>query len=336
MPNVRDIAKQAGVSIATVSRVLNNHPSVAAEVRERVLAAAGKSRYVSTIGRRSTSNVAFVYTGQPSLGSPFDAALMQGVSAGLEATNYDLLVIDARRALRRNERYAQLFMRKGVRGAIVRTDTHTRHECARIVVDNFPAVVVAEEFSDEAIPCVSADARTAVRRAIEHLIHLGHRRIAITLNIVDDHDHQQRLDAYKAAMVDAGLPVHDDFVLRVPAYRDAGAVALRQLMGSPNRPTAVFVTDPMAAVGVFHEAQRMGVRIPRDLSVVGFDDADQRFGVYPRMSAVCQDVERLGRDAFALLTALMERADDGASPATPGHECWFELHESTAPPPSGA
>ena len=330
MASVRQIAQQAGVSITTVSRVLNNHPRVRPEVRDRVLAVANESRYIANVGRRSTTNIAFLYTGEPSLGSPFDAALMQGMSQGLQSDGLDLLVLNARTAVQPGESFTNMFMRKGVRGVIVRTDLQSRDDCAKVVAEGFPAVVVADELVDPTIPCIAADARTAVRRAIEHLIHLGHRRIAVTLNIVDDHDHLQRLEAYQAAMAEAGLPT-DDLVLRVPAYRDAGAVALRQIMGTPNRPTALFMTDPAAAIGVFHESQRMGLKIPQDLSVVGFDDADLRFGVYPRMSAVCQDVERLGREAFNLLRTLMSESRVGDA-ARPKLDCWLELHESTAPP----
>jgi DNA-binding LacI/PurR family transcriptional regulator len=328
---VREIAKTAGVSITTVSRVLNNHPAVSAGVRDRVLAAANDARYVASVGRRSTSNIAFLYTGQPSLGSPFDAALMQGMAQGLEVERLDLLVLNAATALQRGETFTQLLMRKGCRGAIVRTDLPTRHLCAEVVAEGFPAVVVADDLNDPGIPSLSADARSAVRRAVEHLIHLGHRRIAITLNVVDDHDHLQRLEAFHEALRANGIVNGEDMLLRVPAYRDAGAVALRQIVGGPNRPTALFVCDPAAAVGIFHEAQRMNLSIPRDLSIVGFDDSESRFGVFPRMSAICQDVERLGREAFGILKQLM----DGVTPARvarPKLECWVELHESTAPP----
>lgn len=330
MASVRDIARKTGFSITTVSRVLNNHPAVSSEARDKVLAAANRTRYVAPVGRRSTTNIAFVYLGDSSLGSPFDAALMQGMSNGLDEAGFDLLVLNARRARRVDETFSQLFMRKGVRGAVLRSTSDTLEACREIADEGFPAVLVADEYDAPKLRCVTSDARPACRRAIEHLLHLGHRRIAITLNIVDDHDHQQRLDAFSEVMADAGVPIDPRLVLRVPAYRDAGAQALRQIMAMPDRPTAVFVTDPMAAVGLFHEAQRTALDIPGELSVVGFDDGDQRFGTYPRMTAVCQDAEALGRTAFATLQQLI---DDPAqsSPMPKCPECWLEIHESVGP-----
>lgn len=327
MASVREIARKSGVSITTVSRVLNNHPAVSSQARDRVLAAANRTRYVAPVGRRSTTNIAFVYLGESSLGSPFDAALMQGMSGGLDEAGFDLLVLNARRARREGETFSQLFMRKGVRGAILRSTAATFDACREIAAEGFPAVLVADEFDAPKLRCVTSDARPACRRAIEHLLHLGHRRIAITLNIVDDHDHQQRLEAYREALAAAGVEADPRLELRVPAYRDAGAQALRQIFAIPDQPTAVFVTDPMAAVGLFHEAHRTGVSIPQDLSVLGFDDSDQRFGTYPRMTAVCQDAEALGRAAFAALQQLIEDPNQ-TSPMPKCPECWLEIHES--------
>src|SRR5690606_22174060 len=146
--------------------------------RAKVLKAANRSRYVARVGRRSTANIAFVYTGELSLGSPFDAALMQGLSQGLEAEGFDLMVLNLQRAKRDNETYSQLFMRKGVRGAILRTTTTTRDACHAIAAERFPAVVVADEFpNDTRVRTVHADASRACQQAMDHLLHLGHRRI---------------------------------------------------------------------------------------------------------------------------------------------------------------
>lgn len=330
MASVRDIAEQAGVSITTVSRVLNNHPRVSSDARQRVLTVANQTRYVARVGRRSTSNIAFLYTGELSLGSPFDASLMQGMSMDMQSNGYDLLVLSAIRSRRSRETISQMLMRKGVRGAIVRTTTETRRVINELQAENFPFVVVADVSENPKVHCVDADSQVACRRAIEHLLHLGHRRIAITLNVVDDYDHAQRLHIYQQVLREAGLPIDEQLILRVPAFRDAGALALRQIMSMHDRPTAVFLTDPLAAVGLFHESQRTGVKIPEQLSVIGFDDNDVRFGVYPRMSSVCQNAELLGREAFAVLNQLMNQPN--ASPASPKLECWLELHESTANP----
>jgi len=334
MPTVRQIAKDAGVSIGTVSRVLNNSPRVSDNARDKVLAVANRAGYVANVGRRSTSNVALLYTGKPSLGSPYDAAIMEGMSVGLDRAGYDLIVLAASRARSRGETLSQMLIRKGVRGAIVRTTTETREAVRDLADERFPFVVIADEFGDPAIRCLTTHVDDACRRAIEHLVHLGHRKIAITLNLLDDHDHAVRLNIWRETLAAHGLDPADRLIHRVWGFRDAGAVALRQMVAIPDGPTAVFCTDPLVGVGMCHEAQRLGVSIPGDLSILGFDDGDQRFSTYPRLSAVCQDAEALGRAAFATLERRFRQPSN--APDIPAPECWFEPHDSTGPPPQSA
>lgn len=329
MASVRQIAKDAGVSIGTVSRVLNNAEGVSERSRARVLSAANRSGYVASVGTRSTTNIALLFTGTMSIGSPYDAAIMQGMSEGLDRAGLDLLILSAARARNRGETLSQMLIRRGVRGAIVRTTNETRHAVRELAAEHFPFVVIADRFPGEDVPAVVTECDLACRRGLEHLIHYGHERIAITLNLVDDHDHAQRLAVWRQVLEEHGLDASDRLIHRVPAYRDAGAVALRQIMTSRDRPTAVFCTDPLAGVGLCHEAQRTGIAIPSELAVLGFDDADQRFATYPRLSAVCQDAEALGRVAFARLEQKIENHVESAPCENP--KCWFEPHESTGP-----
>src|SRR5579872_6513677 len=132
MASVRLIAKRSGVSITTVSRVLNNHPQVSERVRRLVLAASNEAGYKHTTARRSNTNLAIVYTGENSLGSTFDAALMSGIARAMEQDHCDLVVLDANRSRLGNESFTQMFMRKGIRGAILRTTLAVHGVCKTI------------------------------------------------------------------------------------------------------------------------------------------------------------------------------------------------------------
>ncbi|MEO1237852.1 MAG: LacI family DNA-binding transcriptional regulator [Planctomycetota bacterium] len=333
MSSVRQIAKQAGVSITTVSRVLNNHPRVSERLREKVLAAANESRYVAAVGKRSTTNIAFVYTGEPSLGSPFDGALMQGMSNGMDEFGYDLMVLDVRRARQPDETYSQMFMRKGVRGAVLRTNSQTRSVCEAIATEGFPCVVLGDRFDHPGINFIFSDSRETSREAVDYLLDLGHRRVAICLNIVDDSDHADRLAGYEQALRDRGLPVERRNVLRTAARRDGGEQLMRRLAAMADRPTAVYFTDPASAAGAVKEARALGIDIPGDLSVVGFDDHELRHDVYPELTAVCQDAVAMGHQAFAALHEILDR-EDGSPVTKKSLRTWFEVHRSTAPPRS--
>ena len=259
MANVRQIAKQAGVSITTVSRVLNNHPRVSEDARQRVLAATSASRYVPAVGRRSTTNIAFAYTGESSLGSTFDAALMQGMAAGMEEFGYDLMILDVRRARLPHETYSQMFLRKGIRGVVLRTTAQTRHVCEMIASEGFPSIVIGDRFERENVSFVDCASATPSREAVEHLIGLGHRRIAIAINVIDDSDHADRLAGYREALSDHGIEVDEKLIVRAPAYRGGGVQVMRRLGTMLDPPTAVYLTDPITAVGAVNEARKMGI-----------------------------------------------------------------------------
>lgn len=323
------------MSITTVSRVLNNHPRVSRGAREKVLAAANEARYVPPVAKRSTSNIALVYTGEVSVGSPFDSLLMFGMSAGLEERGDDLMVIDARRGIRPGETYSQMFMRKGVRGVVLRTTLESRSTAEAIVGQGFPAVVVGDRLEHPNACCVGGDSREPSREAVEHLIQLGHTRIAVCLNVVDDADHADRLAGYRQAMTENGLEVDRRMILRTPANRRGGMQLMRRLAALPDRPTALFVTDPSTAAGVLKEARDLSLDIPGDMSIVGFDDGELRFDLHPELTAVVQDTPALGREALSTLYQVIEAGTDAAA-VKKSLPAWLEVHASTAPPPGSA
>ena len=361
MSTVRKIAADAGVSVGTVSRVLNNHRNVSGDARRRVLASLAETGYTSPVlARRSVRAIGLLSTGGPiAVGGRYDLALLRGIYDGLASHDYNLMLLDAQRNRQAGEPLGQTLARLGVCGLLVRTTSASAGIVSELAAGPLPAVLVADPGPPGVhLPAVVADSTTAVRRAIHHLAGLGHRRIAITLNIVVDYDHLCRYEQWAASMRDEGLEPSADLVMRVPADRGAGAVALRQLMAMNDRPTAVFTTDPPAAAGLLREAIRLGIDIPGQLSLVGFDDEDLRHDMHPPLNAVCQDAAALGRLAFERLERLIRddaakakgrrkrrAAPAGAEPRAPeaapaepvadleSIECWYEPHATVGPPP---
>ncbi|HRK29642.1 MAG TPA: LacI family DNA-binding transcriptional regulator [Tepidisphaeraceae bacterium] len=335
MSSVREIARVVGVSPATVSRVINSDPRVAETVRRRVLEAANKARYVASVGRRPTTNIAFVYTSQPSLGSTYDTAILQGLSDGIELMGLDLVILNAGRNRLDHETYTQMFMRRGVRGAVLRATADSHLICEQIASEGFPSVVVGERFANPRVSFVHAESRPASRTAAEHLIDLGHRRIAICVNGIPDSDHADRLAGFRDAMKARDIEFDDRYAFQAWARRDGGTQLIRQIAAMSRPPTAVFITDPITAVGAFNEARELGVRVPEDLSIIGFDDGEMRYIVHPAMTAVCQDAVAIGRAAFEVLHELLDRKSATAVPRKV-LRTWFEVHGSTAPPGQSA
>jgi len=331
---IRAVASEADVSIATVSRVLNNSGSVSTSVRQRVLEAAGRLQYGAT--RQPAMNyIALAYTGRTSLSSPYDVAILEGMGKALESTGLDIAMIQLKQERRPNESAAQMLARKGVRAAVLRTTADTRLTCIELAKDGFPSIVVGDCFADEpAVSYMYADSLPTSQQVVEHLISLGHRRIAIVISHVPDHDHQDRLTGYQQALSEHSIEIDPKLIHRVWAMRPNGAQVIRSLMSMPDRPTAIFIADPLVAVGAINQAHEMGVKIPDDVSIVGFDDTDARNNVYPKMSAICQDARQLGYEAAK---ALAERMSDNiAAPIRTAFPTWMELHDTAGQPPATA
>jgi len=334
MATIRTVASEADVSIATVSRVLNNSGAVSADIRERVLEAASRLRYGGA--RRTVSSyIALAYTGRTSLASPYDVAILEGMAKAIDETDFDLVILPINQDRRASESAAQFMIRKGIRAAVLRTTADTRSTCIELAKDRFPSIVVGDCFTDEPeVNFVCADSRPTSHQAVEHLISLGHRRIAIVVSHIPDHDHQDRLAGYEQALNEHDIEIDPKLIHRVWARRATGAQAIRSLMSMRDRPTAIFIADPLVAVGAINQAHEMGVRIPDDVSIIGFDDADTRNNVYPKMSAICQDAQQLGYEAAkALAQGVLESA---MSPLRMACPTWMELHGTVGQPPASA
>lgn len=332
MSTIRNIAAKSNVSIATVSRALNNHPEINDDTRDRVLKAANEVGYFSAVGRRSTTNVGFVIAGNIPF-SLYDAHLMRGILEGLGEQRFDITVINLDRDKAEGETFTQFFARKGIRGAIIRTIDRSRQVCQAIADEGLISVVVAERFEDSKnVNFICCDTRDESRRAVEHLIHLGHKRIAFAMLIDRDRDHLDRHEGYRQAMEAAGLPYDDELVVRVVADLSGGAAAINRLMALPNPPTALFAANPLLSIGAVCRVQAIGLRIPDDISIVGFDDLNTRFGVYPVLSAVCQNVTRLGHEAGLWLGRRLAKQVNG--PLREIIPSVFEVNQTTGVPPA--
>ena len=333
MPSIRQVAEHAGVSISTVSRVLNNakvHP----RTRERVLAVANRAGYVAAVGKRVTTHIGFAYMGEPTLSHPYDSAVLAGVARGTDEHNFDVVVVNIKRDKRSDESYTQFFVRKGVRGVILRTMEESRAACMAIADEGFPHVVVSERYDAPHVNYIDGESRPESLRAIEYLISLGHRRIAFGVHNVPDRDHLDRFEGYCEALARNGLEFDERLVFRQKYNLAGGATIMSLITNMKDRPTAIYFADPMLGVGAVKRALQMGVRIPEDLSVIGFDDTDLRHGVHPTLTAVCQDASALGYEAAAYLTRILNGQTKEALRKT--LPTFLEVHESTAPPPNGS
>lgn len=335
MSSVRAIADELGISVATVSRALNNHPGVSDGTRKRVLQTADKSGYRPSVGRKPTNVIGLAYPGEPVKADfgAFEAALLAGILEGVSERRYDLTFINIHRDKHRDETFGQFFDRKGMRGVLVRSldDSTVANQIAE---EGFPMVQVADRSDRADVNYIDSDSRLTSQQAVEHLLGLGHKRIGLAIHRVSDSDHRDREAGYRDALASAGIAVEDSMIVRAEASPEGGAMMLIRLLEQENPPTAIYFTNPLSTVGALHRCLQLGIRVPKDLSIVGFDDSDIRLRTFPQFTAVCQDAKSLGIESARWLTRVLNNETSGSfreiRPTT------LSIQESTAFPPVAA
>ncbi len=334
MASVREIARKTGLSAATVSRALKSHPDVSESTRSRVHDEAKRSGYVPVMERKLGTSVGYAVPGDSQLWE-YDWMLLGGVMEGLRQSGLDLKIVDLQRGKSHDESYDQFFARRGLRGVVVRSAFQQHAACEEILASNFPSVVVAERFENRSdVNYVFCDSGSETANAVNHLIELGHRRMAMVVHRRVDSDHQDRQRGFTEACEARDIPVDDRMVIRIDANVDGGKTALNRLMSLAMPPTAIVFADPLTATGALLRAQEVGLKIPEDLSIVGFDDGIQRFKVHPTLTAVCQDTHEIGLEAGIWLGRKISGLDVG--PLQKVLHATLEINQTTGVPPGEA
>lgn len=329
MSSVRQIANELGISVATVSRAINHHEGVSPTTRKRVLQAAEQAGYRPSTGRKPTNVIGLVYPADPvkSDMGDFEAALLSGILRGVYEKKHDLTFISAARDKSQDESYTQFFHRKGVRAILLRSlGDHTL--VTRIAAERFPILLVADRSEDPRINYIDSISSGTSRKAVEYLLGLGHTRIGLAIHNMLDTDHLDRQNGYMEALKNAGIEIDEDLIVRAEANTAGGEMMLTRLLELENPPTAIFFTNPMSTVGALHKCLRLGIKVPRDLSIIGFDDSVTRYQTYPRYTAVCQDAVSLGIEAARWITRASESILDEAYREVRPTD--FEVLESTS------
>jgi len=192
--------------------------------------------------------------------------------------------------------------------------------------------VVAERFDGTDINYICCDSSDESRLAIDHLIHLGHRRIALAIHRRADRDHLDRRLGYESALLASDIPVDEHLIVPIVPNLEGGANAFNQLMSLREPPTAIYFTDPLSSIGAMCRAQEVGLKVPDQLSIIGFDDGDIRQRIHPILTAVCQDTRELGIEAAISIQKII--SGTAQTPVQKMLRASLEINRTTAVPPS--
>ena len=303
MVAVVDVARVAGVSTATVSRVLNGHPSVREETRQRVEAAVRKLNYRVTVAARSlrTARTRMVLALVPDFANPYYAEIVRGLGACARAHDYELLLCDTALSEARERAVAQMLTRHFCDG-VVCLDPYTMQRMVSEEVRALPWVACSEFVPDADIPHVSIDHRLAAKDAVLYLLAKGHRRIAL-INSDERYLYaRQRRDGYLDALREAGLEERAQYIQIAGGIdHPLGELAARRLLALEQPPSAVFAVSDTLAVGAIKAALASGRQVPGDLAVVGFDDVPLASIFEPSLTTIAQPRRELGEHAMRLL-----------------------------------
>ena len=325
-PTLRAVAAEAGVSVATVSKVLNDRFDVSSATRDRVRRLLDAHGYVPTTHRPARSRL-LVDLVLPPLDSPYALEVLRGVTAG----PLDVVVRSAGDA-DLGPSWVEALLRSGRSGSIVVVPELGERERDLLRRAAAPCVVVdPTEAPDVGLPAVGATNRAGGRAATRHLLELGHRRVAVVTGPRQVLCSRERVDGHRQALVDAGLVPDPALEVTGDFHHAGGLAAGRRLLRLPEPPTAVFAGSDEQALGVVDAARERGLRVPEDLSVVGFDDLPTSRWSSPALTTVRQPLADMGRRAAELLRSLLE----GGTVEHAHLELPTELRvrSSTAPPP---
>ncbi|HEY8458043.1 MAG TPA: LacI family DNA-binding transcriptional regulator [Actinopolymorphaceae bacterium] len=310
-PTIADVARRAGVSKGAVSYALNGRPGIAEATRRRILEAADALGWRPSHRGRSLSvsrafTLGLVVARDPALlgSDPFFPTFIAGVESLLAERGQALVLQVVAEGEAEAESYRRL-ARDGRVDGVFLTDLRRNDPRIDLVAElGLPAVTLNRPDQPSPFPAVCVDDRPGIQEAVEHLVGLGHTRIAHVAGPEEYLHGHGRCEAFRAAMAEHGLPAT---LVDVADFTAAGGMAAtRRLLGSPDRPTAiVYANDQMAIAGI-SVAQGLGIQIPDELSVTGYDDTELAAHIHPPLTTVRQDVFSWGQVAARTLLALIE------------------------------
>lgn len=308
MSTIRDVAKLAGVSTATVSHVVNNSRTVRPETRKQVLDAIKRLNYrPSAIARSLTTNVTrTIGVLVADITSPFFAALVRGIENRLEAYGYQLIVCNTDEQASREARYLDLLLARRVDGMIIAPTGEPQPLLRDFVTHNIPLVFIDRKPPEPCGPVVAVDSFAAGYVATEHLIRLGHRHIAILVRSPMLSTVVGRLDGYRQAFRDYKLPLDESLIYVSDYALEAAHETAQRLLTTSPWLTAVIATNHTMTLGVLEAMQEQYIKYPDDISLVAFDDNPWHLLVTPPLTSVRLPIKELCDATVTTLRAALE------------------------------
>jgi LacI family transcriptional regulator len=330
---IQDVAQQAGVSIATVSRVLNGHPDVSEETRDEVMRLARELGYSGT--RRTESRAAgrtrLIALSVPRMRGDFITEIVTGAVEALHDRDARLVICSAGET-GNGQSLSERLLAGTTEGALLVLGAEPDEEVCALLESGYPVVIIEPVNGvGEGIPAVASTNWAGAKAATEYLIELGHTHIGVITGRGGERVSAERVAGYQAALLSAGLPLVPRLMREADWTVEGGYRAAVELLSLPHAPTAIFGLSDTMAIGALRAAHERHLTLPRDLSVVGFDDLEMASIAMPPLTTVRQPLQGLGRMGVDVLYRLLQGRRLDATRLELSTS--LVVRQSTAPPP---
>jgi LacI family transcriptional regulator len=314
--NIKEVANRAGVSVATISRVLNHPESVAPATRKRIEAVMESLDYTPNWFARGlklnrTGTIALMV---PEILDQGYMEIAKGVEDVARQKDQNIILATTEEDRNRELKTIESFIERKIDGLIIVSSVLTKKDLAQFRNQKMPVVFIGKNPELTGVNGVLTNYSEAAAEAVNHLIEIGHRRIAMIQGSRPFNENREKSEGYHQAMEKAGLDHSEDWVVEEENTIEGGFLAMSKLFSEGRKPEAVFVTSDYMAIGAMDKIKQMGMRVPEDIAIIGFDNLRISGYVEPKLTTVAKPMYRMGLVAARLLMDTIEEDRPDAEP----------------------
>ncbi|WP_047152679.1 LacI family DNA-binding transcriptional regulator [Aneurinibacillus tyrosinisolvens] len=305
-PTIYDVAREAGVSIATVSKVINKAGRISDKTRQRVYKIMDDLNYqpsvvASALTGKRTNTLGLLI---PDLANPFFAEIARSIEDRAQELGYSVVMCSTDNNTNKERKYITLLRQKSIDGFIMASGVQEEKILKELIEEKVPIALVSQEIPSLGIDSVTVDDFLGGYEVTQHLLKLGHKQIAVLAQ--DERSSRERVRGYRQALTDSELTVDESLILVADSITKNNDVRAGQLFDREERPTAIFACNDVLAISALQAARERGITIPNELSLVGFDNTIMARIVDPPLTSVAQPIHDMGRRVVDILVSKVE------------------------------
>ncbi|MDT8860179.1 LacI family transcriptional regulator [Alkalihalobacillus sp. MEB130] len=300
-PTIYDVAKEAGVSIATVSNVVNNNGRVGEKTRQKVLKTMKKLDYspsvvASALTGKKTKTIGLLI---PDISNPFFADIARSIEDRGNELGFSVIICSTDNLEEKEKKYLSVLIRKSVDGIILASGVRNLTLLEELIEKKIPVALIANDIPSIPLTTVTIDDFKGGYIATKHLLSLQHTNIAI----IAEHawSNIQRINGYQQALMEENIESREEYFIKTEATIESGTKAALQLLRLEEPPSAIFACNDLLAIGVIEAARELGLDVPNDVAVVGFDNTILSRLTVPKLTSISQPIQDMGKKVFDML-----------------------------------